>query len=84
MGSEPATGVLCGQKFELPPVGKWRSSTMNALREGDFETWAYAVLTPEDYETWQEIDPTMEEIAEFFTSMNGQPGMPNRAARRAR
>ncbi|MBL1098920.1 hypothetical protein [Streptomyces coffeae] len=84
LDTTPTTGVLCGQELEVLPVSKWRSSTMNALQNGDLESWAHAALTPEGYETWQEIDPTMEEIAEFFTSMNGQPGMPNRAARRAR
>lgn len=89
--SEPMTGILNGREVGVMPLGKWRNSAMNALRNGDLDAWADACLTDEGYEVWEEEDPTFEEFAAFLTSFTDEmanidtplPGARNRQQRRA-
>jgi hypothetical protein len=88
---EPIVGTLCGQEVEVLPVSKWRRTAMAALRTGDIDTWADLCLTDDGYDVWEELDPTMGEIAEFFASFGDEmaavdivPPGGNRAQRRQR
>lgn len=68
------TVELDGEKLEILPVNKWSSSAVHALRNGDTEAWAAKALTPESYEIWQEIDPTLDEIEQFFSDWSDISG----------
>lgn len=70
---ELVQGELAGQTVYCPPTKRWRASALHALREGDFETWAKITLDDDDWSTWQDVDPTLEQIEDFFTSVN--PGL---------
>lgn len=79
-------GTLAGRDILVPPLTKWRSSAMRALNSGDFETWAEVVLDNEDYDIWVDVDPTVEEINDFFESISGGLGVDqgnSRASRRS-
>jgi hypothetical protein len=71
---------------ECLPSRQWRSSATRALNEGDFETWAEKCLTNDGYDVWVEVDPTVEEIEEFFEAFKAAEGihpLQSRASRRA-
>ncbi|GAA3037060.1 hypothetical protein [Streptomyces glomeratus] len=89
----PVIGILCGREVEMLPINKWRKSAMQAIQLGDLETWAESCLTDDGLDVWDELDPTMEEVGEFFASFNNEmlatqaemtaTARPNRAQRRA-
>lgn len=66
-------GDLAGRTVYVPPVKRWRSSGLKALRDGDMEGWAQSVLDDDGWAVWEEVDPTLEEIGEFFESVS--PGL---------
>lgn len=70
---ELVQGQLADRDVYVPPVKQWRASALHALREGDFETWAKITLEDDDWDAWQAVDPTMEDIEKFFASVN--PGL---------
>lgn len=70
---ELVQGELAGRTVYVPPVKQWRASALHALREGDFDTWAKVTLADDDWAIWDEIDPTIQNIEDFFTSIN--PGL---------
>lgn len=83
---ELVQGELAGRPIYVPPVKQWRASALHALREGDFETWAKITLDDDDWAIWAEVDPTFEEIDDFFATVNTgigtSPGN-SRASRRS-
>jgi pyruvate/2-oxoglutarate dehydrogenase complex dihydrolipoamide acyltransferase (E2) component len=55
--------------------GEWRSSTVQALRTGDFEGWASAALAPGEYENvWQKLDPFIDDITAMFETWGALTG----------
>lgn len=70
---ELVQGELAGKVIYCPPVKKWRASALHAMREGDFDTWARTTLEDDDWDVWNEADPTVEEIEGFFATIN--PGL---------
>lgn len=83
---ELVQGELAGRPIYVPPVKQWRASALHALREGDFETWAKITLDDDDWTIWAEVDPTFQEIDDFFATINTgigtSPGN-SRASRRS-
>lgn len=83
---ELVQGELAGRTIYVPPVKKWRASALHSLREGDFENWAKISLEDDDWAIWTEVDPTFEEIDDFFATINSgigtSPGN-SRASRRS-
>lgn len=82
----PTSVLLDGETLQVLPARLWRSSRMRALREGDFDSWAEGCLTPESYEVWQEIDPTIEQVEQFMTNWQHESGLDqgnSRASRRS-
>lgn len=81
---ELVQGELAGRPIYVPPTKQWRASAMHALRQGDFETWAEITLDDDDWDTWQEIDPTLAQIEDFFEIINPKLSSGNsRASRRS-
>jgi len=59
----PLAGKLCRVK----PGLDWKSAAFQALRTGDFESWAATCLYGGDYETvWQKVDPTLRQATAFI------------------
>ena len=72
----------------VPDRRRWRNSGLSALHAGDFQRWADSTLTAEDAEVWEEYDPELEEIEEFFARLNAatgdEPGKRGRSLRGSR
>lgn len=83
---ELVQGELAGKPIWVKPVRQWRASALHALREGDLMAWAEATLSDDDWDTWLDVDPTIDEIEEFFKTINAglgtDPGN-SRASRRS-
>lgn len=77
-------GDLAGKTVYVKPVKQWRASALHALREGDLMGWAEATLTDDDWDTWLEVDPTVEEIQAFFASIDTGLGTNPGNSRRSR
>lgn len=77
-------GELAGKTVYVPPVKKWRASALSALREGDFNKWAENTLPDDDFDIWDEIDPTLEQIEDFFESIGPSLGTSPGNSRRSR
>jgi hypothetical protein len=75
---------LAGKTMYVPPVSKWRASALHAIREGDLQTWAEKTLLDDDWDLWQEIDPTLDEVTKFFETLNGQTGVDSGNSRSSR
>lgn len=79
-------GELAGKTIYTPPVKQWRASALHALREGDLMGWAEATLSDDDWAIWEDVDPTVEQIEDFFATINKQAGTNpgnSRASRRS-
>lgn len=75
---------LDGHTIMVPPLVAWKSSAMKALNNGDFETWAERTLDDEGWEVWTEVDPSVEQIDEFFGSFQDQIGVDRGNSRSSR
>ncbi|WP_406501965.1 hypothetical protein OHA04_37665 [Streptomyces sp. NBC_01590] len=85
------TVVLCGEEMRVVPAGTWPVSAQRALRQGDFDGFMAAVLHEDDYEVYEELDPTLDEINLFIEDAGNLSGEsqgksrgPNRSSRRTR
>ncbi|MGA4875814.1 hypothetical protein [Streptomyces lydicamycinicus] len=47
------------------PATLWRASAMRALRSGDVDGFMERVLHEDDYEIYEDLDPTQEGIGRF-------------------
>lgn len=59
------TATLCGEEVQVVPPTVWRASWQRMLRQGMIDEFAEKVFHPDDYELYLELDPTMQEWAEF-------------------
>ncbi|MET9521526.1 hypothetical protein [Streptomyces coeruleorubidus] len=59
------TATLCGEEVRVVPPTAWRASWNRILRQGAIDEFAEKVFHPDDYELYLELDPTMQEWAEF-------------------
>ncbi|GAA4799533.1 hypothetical protein [Streptomyces ziwulingensis] len=59
------TAELCGEEVQIVPASAWRSSWQRMLHQGDFDSFARNVFSPEDYEFYLELDPTIAEFLQF-------------------
>ncbi|WP_331731684.1 hypothetical protein OG298_45530 (plasmid) [Streptomyces sp. NBC_01005] len=89
--SKHITVALCGEGMRVVPAGTWPVSAQRALRQGDFDGFMAAVLHEDDYELYEELDPTLDEINLFIEdagNLSGEPQGksrgPNRSSRRTR
>lgn len=65
----PVTVNICDRPVTVPAPGGWRQSANDALAEGRHNEWAVRVLSRDDAITWYELDPTNQEVGEFFEAM---------------
>jgi hypothetical protein len=73
-GADTVLVPLGDVEVEVLPIGEWRASGLRALREGDFDTWAAKCLSDEGLRAWDECDPTMSQVEEFFTAWSERTG----------
>jgi hypothetical protein len=59
------TAELCGEEVQMVPPSAWRTSWHRLLNQGNLDAFAEKVLSPEDYEFYLELDPTVFEFMEF-------------------
>ena len=55
--------------IRVPPINRWRSSARNAIfSRMDDLFWAGKTLTPQEFLTWTKLDPTQDDVEEFFNT----------------
>lgn len=62
-GDAPVTVPLAGTRIVVPPIQTWPGRALDALRGGDYETWAEQVLNDDSFDRWTAADPTVDECA---------------------
>jgi hypothetical protein len=60
------TVSLGGEPMLVLHAGAWRQSAMRALKNGDHDAFMEGVLHAEDYERYEGMDPTMDDIVQFI------------------
>ncbi|TGB13885.1 hypothetical protein E2651_07820 [Streptomyces sp. MZ04] len=85
------TAKLVGEDVQILPPSVWRQSWNRLLNSGQIDAFAELVIHPEDYERYEELDPTNAQFGEFIGEASEQvaegPGKsrgPNRSTRRTR
>lgn len=73
------------------PATLWRASAMRALRSGDVDGFMELVLHEDDFEIYEDLDPTQEGIGHFAEKAAqaagealGKSGGPSRSSRNTR
>ncbi|MFG2352577.1 hypothetical protein [Streptomyces sp. NPDC048521] len=56
---------LCGEEVLIVPPSAWRTSWQRLLNAGQLDAFAEKVLHPDDYQLYEELDPTIVEFLEF-------------------
>lgn len=56
------------------PAGRWRASTIRALNSGDVDTFMETNLHPDDFEIFEELDPTMDGFGKFVADVSRVSG----------
>jgi hypothetical protein len=82
---------LCGEEVRALPTGAWPMSAQRAVRQGDFDTFMKAILHEDDYELYEELDPTIDEFNQFVEDAYDRTGQapgkssgPSRSSRSTR
>ncbi|GAA2192703.1 hypothetical protein [Streptomyces bangladeshensis] len=65
---------LCGEEVLIVPPSAWRTSWQRLLNEGQLDAFAEKVLHPDDYELYEELDPTIVEFLEFTANAAQRSG----------
>lgn len=73
------------------PATRWRASALRALNQGDFDGFFELVLHDDDFEVYEELDPTADGIGKFAEAAAraggeelGKSGGPSRSSRSMR
>lgn len=73
------------------PATRWRASALRCLNQGDFDGFFELVLHEDDYDIYEELDPTSESIGRFAEAAArageeslGKSGGPSRSSRSTR
>ena len=66
------------------PHRQWRASALEDLDEGRLRQWSEKCLTDEGLDRWEDLDPTVEEIGEFFSEFRRLQGIDPLASRESR
>ncbi|MFF8299593.1 hypothetical protein ACF07M_30095 [Streptomyces globisporus] len=70
------TVELCGEPVRVIPNGAWPVSAQRRLREGDLDGFMAAVLHEDDYQLYEELDPTFDEFNQFVEDAGELSGEP--------
>lgn len=85
------TATLVGEQVQILPPSVWRQSWNRLLNAGQIDAFAELVIHPDDFDLYEELDPTNEEFGEFIgeaseqaAESQGKSRGPNRSTRRMR
>lgn len=76
------TVELCGEPVRAVPNGAWPVSAQRRLREGDLDGFMATVLHEDDYDLYEELDPTLDEFNQFVEDVSDLSGEPQGKSRR--
>ena len=68
------TAELCGEEVQIIPASAWRSSWQRMLNQGNFDGFAEKIFSPEDYDYYLEVDPTIMEFMQFVEDAAARSG----------
>jgi len=68
------TALMCGEELRIVPPGAWRMSWQRLLNAGQIDAFAELVMHPEDFDLFQELDPTVQEWTDFISDASRQGG----------
>lgn len=68
------TALLCGEEVRVVPPAAWRVSWQRMLTQGLIFEFAQKVLHPDDYDFFEELDPTAQEFQDFVTDAGERAG----------
>jgi hypothetical protein len=68
------TAELCGEEVQIVPPTAWRTSWQRLLNQGNLDAFAEKVLHPDDFELYEELDPTIAEFLQFTTDAAQRSG----------
>ena len=85
------TVELCGEDVQVVPPVAWRTSWQRMLNQGNLDGFAQKIFHPDDYELYEELDPTVFEFMQFVEDAAqrsgeslGNSGGPATSSRRTR
>lgn len=58
-------GSLCEEEVRIIPPGAWKQSWRRLLMVGRIDEFAEIVLHPDDYELYENLDPTNDQFGDF-------------------
>ncbi|HUR05394.1 MAG TPA: hypothetical protein VM347_22830 [Nonomuraea sp.] len=67
-------GDLCGEEVRIIPPGAWKQSWRRLLMSGQIDDFADIVLHPDDYELYEELDPTNDEFGDLVNTASERAG----------
>jgi hypothetical protein len=67
-------GDLCGEEVRIIPPGAWKQSWRRLLMAGQIDDFADIVLHPDDYELYEELDPTNDEFGDLVNTASERAG----------
>jgi hypothetical protein len=56
------------------PANRWRASALRCLNQGDFDGFFAGVLHEDDYDIYEELDPTTDGIGKFAEAASRASG----------
>lgn len=56
------------------PAGYWRASTIRALNSGNIDVFMENNLHPDDFEIFEDLDPTMDGFGKFVADVSRLSG----------
>jgi len=56
------------------PASRWRASALRCLNQGDFDGFFEIVLHEDDYDIYEELDPTTDGIGKFAEAASRASG----------
>lgn len=69
------TTVTCrDHKLTFRALGDWDIDCLEDLADNKFRAWASGALTPESFELWLEIRPTLNEVIAMLTEYTDATG----------
>jgi hypothetical protein len=68
LGDDPKNTVL------VLPTGKWRASAFEDIAAGRYGDWARKCSDAKGHQTWLDVDPTIDEVKQFFADWKEESG----------
>lgn len=70
--------LVPGVEIRVLPIRKWRLSALEHVNNGEYLKWASKITASvEDYDTFVETDPTLDELEDFSQRLGEMSTMGN-------